>query len=116
MSEIEKNKDAIAAPAATLPEDKEVAEQVYHSRYPGSNFIDRNGQVHTFKGDGSLRTTSKNLITELDKIKDKSGSPIYTTEKPVISPAEKAPVNEIMTRAAQVKAELEAAQAAKNTG
>ena len=116
MSQVEKNKDSIAAPAATLPDDETVAEKTYHSRYPGSNFIDKVGQIHEFRGNGDLVTTSRNLQKELDLISDKPGSPVYTKDKPFITPADEAPAEEIKSRAAEITKQLKEAQAKTTQG
>jgi len=104
--EVNKDRPTNTVPPVQLPEDVEVKEKVYHTRYPGSNFIMPDGKVINFNGAGHLKTTSKNVQTQLDKIADKPGSPIYTTEVFVPPPTESVPTNEIATRAAQVIEQL----------
>lgn len=117
MSAVEKNRDASPAPMATPDEDHEVAAKTYHNRYPGSTVVTKTGETIEFpmRTNGDLTTTSSALQAELNKVANKSGSPIYTTEKPVIPMAETAPVEAIKERAAEIVAQLKAEQA-KATG
>lgn len=117
MSETEVNRHAaLQIPIASLPEDEEVAEKLYHSRIPGSNFIDRVGTPHSWDHNGELTTKSKNLQRELDRITDKAGSPVFTKGKAVELASDRQPVNEIQTRAAEVVAQLAARKAASASG
>lgn len=94
------------------PLDQEVESKTYYSQYPGSTFYDRDGQCFAFDPKGALTTTSLNLQTELDKVADKRGCPIWTRIK-VADPTEQQPANEIQERAAAIIADLKAQQKAQ---
>lgn len=86
------------------------AAKIYHTRFPGSTFCKRGGDVVFFRGDGILETTDLELQAELDLVADKAGSPIYTKDKPVLEYADVAPAEDNKVRAAAVIAKLHASQ------
>ena len=83
-----------------------IAPKTYHSRFPGSTYIDRSNVVHQFLG-GQLTTSDSALIAELDKIAGRGGCPIYVEEL-VLTYEDKAPAMDVQNRAAEVIAALTA--------
>ena len=104
----------LVTPVQPMPEGNSDEPKLYHTRYPGSNFVDRYGAIHSFNGAGDLSTASLALQFELDKIADKGGSPIFTKQTPVIERADLAPAEDIQQRAAVVVAALRESQKPKN--
>lgn len=76
-------------------------EKTYHTRYPGSTFITREGEVIAFNGAGNLTTDRRAVQFELDQICDKPGSPIFT-KAPVLTREDLQPAMDQKTQAANV--------------